>query len=116
MAVRRMKSIHQVKQPFIQKNIFEKEIAVLAPNIETIVKYFLGRSWLDVGIFVLNLDTIISSQLLTDSAKHCALAPLILGIFKRPSTDSKGQWGNKAAQQIQFQYAVSPRRKKFSCF
>ena len=77
MAVRRMKSIHQVKQPFIQKNIFEKEIAVLAPNIETIVKYFLGRSWLDVGIFVLNLDTIISSQLLTDSAKHCALAPLI---------------------------------------
>ena len=62
---------------YTKKKIFEKEIAVLASNIETIVKYFWGRSWLDVGIFVLNLDTIISSQLLTDSAKRCALAPLI---------------------------------------
>ena len=45
---------------------------------------------------------------------HCGLAPLIWGIFKGPSTGSESQWGNCAAQQIQLQQAVSPRRKIFT--
>ena len=65
-------AIFYTKKGYLRKRLLFQRI-ILKP----LSNIFLGRSWLDVGIFVLNLDTIISSQLLTDSAKHCALAPLI---------------------------------------